>query len=84
MTLINEVKVVLEKVKRAPGLAAELTDSAHLIDDVGLDSLEMMEFMLELEGSLDLTIDFDRLDFSYFESIEKFSSVIATMKTHDA
>jgi len=84
VTVIRQVKMVLEKVKRCPGLASRLADSAHLIDEVGLDSLEMMELMLELESTLDLTIDFERLDFSYLESIEKFSSVIATMATRDA
>jgi len=82
--LIEEVKGILERVKRNPGLAKRLPDSAHLIDDVGLDSLEMMEFMLELESSLDLTIDFERLDFSCFDSIRKFSAIIATMGPRDA
>ena len=77
--MTEEIKSVLETVKRMPGLAARLDDSAHLIHGVGLDSLEMMEFMLELESRLDLIIDFDRLDFSAFESIEKFSRVIAGM-----
>ena len=79
--MVEDVKLVLEKVKRIPGLAKRLPDSAHLIDDVGLDSLEMMEFMLELEGRLQLAIDFDRIDFSYLESIEKFSGILATMKS---
>lgn len=83
MALIDDVKLVLERVKRIPGLAERLDDSAHLIDDVKLDSLEMMEFMLELESSLALTIDFERLDFGYFESITKLSDVLETMRRHD-
>ena len=83
MTPIENIKIALEKVKRTPGLAAKLADSAHVIDDVGLDSLEMMELMLELESSLDLSIDFDRLDFSCFDSIQKFSEAITLMKRHD-
>lgn len=84
MVLKDHVKVVLEKIKRAPGLALRLEDSAHLVDDVGLDSLEMMEFMLELESRLALTIDFDRLDFSALESITRFSEVLAAMMPSDA
>jgi acyl carrier protein len=82
--LTEEIKQVLERVKRVPGLAARLPDSAHLIHDVRLDSLEMMELMLELESSLALTIDFERLDFSALESIATLSEVIATMRRHDA
>jgi acyl carrier protein len=84
MPLTEEIKRVLEHVKRVPGLAARLDDSAHLINDVGLDSLEMMEFMLELESRLAVTIDFERLDFAALESIATFSGVIATMRRDDA
>jgi acyl carrier protein len=82
--LTDEIKLALERVKRIPGLAARLEDSAHLVHDVRLDSLEMMELMLELESSLGLTIDFERLDFAALESIATFSDVIATMRRDDA
>lgn len=84
MPLTEEIKRVLERVKRVPGLADRLDDSAHLINDVGLDSLEMMELMLELESSLAITIDFERLDFAALASIATFSDVIATMRRRDA
>ncbi len=82
--MIDDIKQVLERVKRTPGLALRLSDDAHLIDDVGLDSLEMMEFMLELESCLGITIDFERLEFTSLESIAVFSDVIKTMRVSDA
>jgi acyl carrier protein len=78
--VIQEIKLVLEKIKGIPGLAAQLADSADIIEDVGLDSLQMMEFMLEIENQLKLEIDFEKLDFSYLKSIEKFSKVLQEMK----
>ena len=78
--MIQEIKLILEKIKGVPGLAAHLADSADIIEDVGLDSLQMMEFMLEVESQLNLEIDFEKLDFSYLKSIEKFSEVLAQMK----
>ncbi len=81
--MIQEIKLILEKIKGVPGLAAQLADSADIIEDIGLDSLQMMEFMLEVESQLDLEIDFEKLDFSYLKSIEKFSEVLQQMKkTH--
>jgi acyl carrier protein len=78
--VIQEIKLILEKVKGIPGLSEKLSDSADIIEDVGLDSLQMMEFMLEVESQLDLEIDFEKLDFSYLKSIEKFSEVLQQMK----
>jgi acyl carrier protein len=44
--MIEEIKIILEKVKGIPGLSKQLADSADIIEDVELDSLEMLEFML--------------------------------------
>ena len=57
--MIQEIKLILEKIKGVPGLAAQLADSADIIEDIGLDSLQMMEFMLEVESQLNLEIDFE-------------------------
>jgi len=78
--MIQEIKQILEKVKGVPGLSQQLSDTANIIDDVGLDSLEMMEFMLEVESQLSLEIDFELLDFSYLSSIKKFSEILKQMK----
>jgi acyl carrier protein len=78
--MIEEIKMILEKVKDEPGLADRLSDSADIIDDVGLDSLQMVEFMLSIESQLSLEIDFEKLDFSYLKSIEKFSEILQQMK----
>lgn len=78
--MIQEIKLILEKIKGVPGLAAQLDDSADIIEDIGLDSLQMMEFMLEVESQLNLEIDFEKLDFSYLKSIEKFSEILQQMK----
>ena len=78
--MISEIKLILEKIKGVPGLASQLADSADIIEDIGLDLLQMMEFMLEVESQLNLEIDFEKLDFSYLKSIEKFSEVLQKMK----
>lgn len=78
--MINEIKQILEKVKGSPGLAKTMPDSANIIDDVGLDSLEMMDFMLEVESHFEMEIDFERLEFEYLESIKKFSDFLSREK----
>ncbi|WP_375502643.1 phosphopantetheine-binding protein [uncultured Nostoc sp.] len=80
--MLQEIKNILEQVKGVPGLSQSLADSANIIEDVGLDSLEMMQFMLELESQLAIEINFENLDFSDFQSIEKFGKFLTGMKNN--
>jgi acyl carrier protein len=70
-----------EKVKGVPGLSQKLSDSADIIDEVGLDSLEMLQFMLEIESRLCLEIDFEAMEFSYLKSLQSLSEFLETMKS---
>jgi acyl carrier protein len=76
---LEAIKQSLEKVKRAPGLAARLADDADIIQGVQLDSLEMLRFMLELEERLSIRIDFDLLEYSYLRSIGKLAEFMEKM-----
>ena len=80
--MIEEIKHILESVKRVPGLAQRLPDSADIIDEVGLDSLEMLQFMLEIESRLGVQVDFEAMEFSYLRSIKTLSEFLATMERH--
>jgi len=76
---IDAIKKTLEKVKGVSDLASELSDDSDIIHGVGLDSLQMLRFMLELEQRLEVTIDFDRLEYSYFNSIRTLAEFMDGM-----
>lgn len=76
---IKAIKEIIAKLKRDPELAVELPDTADILDGVGLDSLEMLQFMLELEERLAIRIDFDKLEFSYLHSIRTLAEFLETM-----
>lgn len=76
---IAAIKDIVARLKRDPGLAARLDDAADLVDGVGLDSLEMLQFMLELEERLAIQIDFDQLEFSYLRSISRLAAFLDSM-----
>ncbi|WP_375515789.1 acyl carrier protein [uncultured Nostoc sp.] len=78
--MIDEIKGLLEDVKGVPGFSKELSDSTNIIEDVKLDSLEMINFMLKIENELKVEIDFEQLEFSYFSSIKAFSEFLSKMK----
>jgi acyl carrier protein len=73
------IKEIVAKLRNAPQLVNELPDTADLADGLALDSLEMLQFMLELEERLSIRIDFDRLEFSYLRSIRRLAEFLDTM-----
>jgi acyl carrier protein len=78
--MIERIKSILEEVRGVPGLSGTLSDEASLIDDVGLDSLEMLTFMLKIEEQLRVRIDFEQMDFSHLQSIERLSEFLSRME----
>jgi acyl carrier protein len=80
--MIQQIKDVLEQVTGRAGLAATLSDSTNIIDDVGLTSLEMVDFMLHLEDRLNVEIQFHELDFASLRSIKLLSESLSRMRAH--
>jgi acyl carrier protein len=76
---VEVIKRIVSVLKRSPGLAAELHDDTNLIEDVKLDSLEMLQFMLEVEETLAVRIDFDALHFSHLQSISRLADFLDAM-----
>jgi acyl carrier protein len=68
--VIQKLKVILETVTEKPGSASDISDNANIITDIALDSVEMIEFMLEIEENFGIEINFDELDFSHLTSIK--------------
>lgn len=79
MTTIDTIKRILTTVKALPGSTADLADDADLIEEIELDSIEMLNFMLELEAELQIRIDFDRMEFSMLSSIATLAAFLETM-----
>lgn len=76
---VHALKQILAKIKADPDLPALLLDTADLVGEVGLDSLQMLQFMLEIEASLHLQIDFDLLEYSTLHSIGTLAAFLDTM-----
>ncbi len=79
MTTVHKLKQILAKIKSDPELCTRLSDNADLVDQVGLDSLETLQFMLEVEATLAVQIDFDKLEFSYLRSLASLADFLDTM-----
>ncbi len=79
MSTTEALKQILAKVKSDPRLFSRFPESAHLVDEIGLDSIEMLQLMLEIESTLAIQIDFDRLEFAYLRSIDTLAAFLDTL-----
>lgn len=79
MAMIETIKQILIEVKALPVTPDQLSDETDVIDEIGLDSIELLNFLLEVEAQLRIRIDFDRLDFSAFHTISKLVEVLQSM-----
>lgn len=76
---INTVKHILSVLKKSPELVETLTEDSNIIEDVGLDSLEMLQFMLEVEEQLKIAIDFDQLEYEHLHSVKTLAEFLKSM-----
>jgi acyl carrier protein len=68
---------ILAEVKRDPSLAERITPGTNLTEEVGLDSLELTDFVLRLEEALGLTVDYERFDLQHLRSLKSFAEFLS-------
>lgn len=76
MNYSEKIINILKEVKENPDLSKNYNENSSIIDDVGLDSLEMINFVLRIEEEFNMDIDFNEFDFSYFDKVESFADFI--------
>ena len=53
-----------------------LTGDSRLIDELGLDSISMLELVTAIEEEFDITIDFEELDIEVLNVASSFAALI--------
>ncbi len=75
-TIISAIAEVLEDNE----IASTLTADSDLINDVGLDSIQLINMILNLEDNLDVVIDFDDFDFDEINTIGNLAEFLKGLK----
>ena len=75
--LAAELVNLIKTIKKDENLV--ITEHINLADDVGLDSLELINLILEIEEKYEVDIDLDEFDFEYLEDFGLFTDFF--MKT---
>jgi acyl carrier protein len=54
-------EIIFETLRGALPRPVELSEQTHIVDDLGLDSVAVMDFVMELEDRLDVSVPLDRI-----------------------
>lgn len=79
--MIDKVKELIAEILENDILQPEqIEDTANIVEDIGLDSLQLINLMLRTEDEFGIEIDFDNLDMKNLESVQAFCDYIASCK----
>ena len=53
--------VIFETLRASLPKPVELSEQTHIVDDLGLDSVAVMDFVMEIEDKLDLSVPLDKI-----------------------
>lgn len=68
---LRKVAAAIATVEQNPAIAADITYSTDLINEIGLDSLKMTDFILSLEDDFGISIDFDKVEYETFTRVDR-------------
>jgi acyl carrier protein len=71
---------ILSEVLKNPSLKTSLNDNSNLLDDVGMDSLSLIDLVLRIEEEFHIHIDYNTLVYNDLKSISKFCDFLAKQK----
>jgi acyl carrier protein len=70
---LKQIVVEIAQLKLAP---EEISNTANLFNDCGMDSVSIVELVLSLEGQFDITIDEDELEASIFQDFSRLGAFV--------
>jgi acyl carrier protein len=79
-SMIPRIADLVARVMKNPALAGKVTASTDLINEIGIDSLQMIDFLLSLEGEFGVEVDFDSLDRQHLTSVEELCRFVRTLR----
>ncbi len=70
---------LITQVKDDETVATRVTGSSHLVDDVGLDSLQLINLILLVEQEFNVEVDFDSFHVYHLSSLDRFTNYVAEL-----
>lgn len=79
-TVLQGVKELLADALRDTGGAREIQDSDDIVHGLGLDSLQMIHFLLGVETRFSISLDFEKIDLDTLGSVSQFAQMVRELQ----
>lgn len=79
--LVFEIKTVLARVLANGTAADDIGTAADLVEEYGLDSLQMISFLLAIEDALNVEVDYENLELAHLRSVSQFAAYVGRLTT---
>ncbi len=77
----SKIKSILADIKENQDLAVNLSDEADIVNEVGLDSLQLVTFLFKIEEAFSIEIDFEQFDYADLSSINRLAELLAAQQS---
>jgi acyl carrier protein len=77
--ILQGVKELLTDALRDSGGAREIRDEDDIVHGLGLDSLQMIHFLLGVETRFGIALDFEKIDLDTLGSVRQFADLVRTL-----
>ena len=79
-SLINDIRnTIFETLRASLEKPVELSDQTNIVNDLGFDSVAVMDFVMEIEDRLDISVPLDRI--AEVETIGDLVSTVRSLKS---
>jgi len=72
----QQVALIIREVKRNSISESEILHAKDIPNEIGLDSLEIIEFLLELERTFDIRVNFDSFSLNEILTVSNICSYV--------
>lgn len=75
-TVITRLEGVVTRTMGDAHTALSVGDDDDIVNGLGIDSMQMIRLLLEVEATFGVSLDFEQLDLAHLRSVRAFSSFI--------
>jgi acyl carrier protein len=73
-------EIIFSTLRNTLPQPVELSEQTHIVDDLGLDSVAVMDFVMELEDRLDISVPLDKI--AEIETLGDLLTALRDLKAH--
>ena len=75
-----EIRAVLASVLDNGITADDISVDADMVIDYGIDSLQVINFLLAIEDTFDVELDYENLELDHLRSVREFTDFVAGLR----